>query len=396
MPLTRNLYELDEVVSALQTCLRLRFPGLFWLCELVLSLEYAEAHRILMDSWLLYGGGWDPTLVSLPMITNENPKAWITLYMRVANAIQNAKQQNAANLLRQEGSRPESDTRAPLVKISGAAFLKSVGDSIPSEEAIQWLQNIFTAVHRKHEEDAMWLLQAAQAFMSPDAIWTGLRHIAPLSHVPVLQMLKAAATAEPRSQILFQAAALFSFIAPDELKSTEDQDEDKGKMKRLQPKRSKLTAYEPATILYERDWAIWTAQQGRRFARRRDIPKEALHTGTTRGSMSHRYSTIDELRYPVPLLHEGTRFWREAIAAAGLNIDAETGAEKFPSDEAHEAAFQHWFPDDIPDEWSRADQQKSHGAGCAETAPEPPPMVWIRDEPMPLRMWRLSIGLAAL
>jgi hypothetical protein len=33
------------------------------------------------------------------------------------------------------------------------------------------------------------------------------------------------------------------------------------------------------------------------------------------------------------------------------------------SDDAKEAFYSTYFPDDIPDEWSLADQKKSHGAG---------------------------------
>jgi hypothetical protein len=36
----------------------------------------------------------------------------------------------------------------------------------------------------------------------------------------------------------------------------------------------------------------------------------------------------------------------------------------FPNDDVLERFYEEFFPNDIPDEWSAADQQKSHGRGC--------------------------------
>ena len=69
MPLTRNLYELDEVTAALQLCLMKGWSrAIFWLCELVLSKEEETAQQILQDLWLRSGGHVDqPVLHYLPL-----------------------------------------------------------------------------------------------------------------------------------------------------------------------------------------------------------------------------------------------------------------------------------------------------------------------------------------
>jgi hypothetical protein len=88
--------------------------------------------------------------------------------------------------------------------------------------------------------------------------------------------------------------------------------------------------------------------------------------------MSATYTNIEELRDPLPSLLSGCTFWRQAALSAGAFYNADTDQVWFPSDESLEYFYATYFPDDIPDEWSLADQQKSHGVGCAETAPPAP------------------------
>jgi len=372
MTLTRNLYELDEVVSALHTCLRLRWPGLFWLCELVLSLEEEIAYNTLRQAWLLYGGGWDPaiTVVTLPTTKPIETKEWIQLYLRITLAIQKAKNCNAVSLLQYR-------SEAPISPLPTARVLAYSTDELPNHESRTWLNHLHHACSNNKPEDAIWYLQAVQPLLCADSIWNAILHIAPSATTSqTVYNLRMASDPEPRNQILHQVAAILLLCA--------QSDEEKcGDM---------MSESKPSTYIYERDWGTWTRDQGRRSARRRDIPKEALHKGTTRGAMSSRYTNVDEVRYPVPLFTEGCRFWKEAVAAIGAVEDAETGTIVFPSDEALESAHALWFPDDIPDEWSAADQLKSHGRGCAETAATAPPDIWIREEPLPIHLWELVIS----
>ena len=58
--LTRNLYELDEVVAALQLCLRtVNQQAYFWAWELYISEENL---RVLQESWLAHGAPHDPKI----------------------------------------------------------------------------------------------------------------------------------------------------------------------------------------------------------------------------------------------------------------------------------------------------------------------------------------------
>jgi len=110
-------------------------------------------------------------------------------------------------------------------------------------------------------------------------------------------------------------------------------------------------------------WDYWNKQIGRRKARVYTIPVEALSATTTRGRLPAIYTNIDDVRNPVVLLPEGCRFWKEISMKIGLTVDAETGTARFPNDDVLEVFYKQYFPDDIPDEWSAADQGKSHGFG---------------------------------
>jgi hypothetical protein len=110
-------------------------------------------------------------------------------------------------------------------------------------------------------------------------------------------------------------------------------------------------------------WDYWNKQIGRRKARVYTIPVEALNATTTRGRLPAIYTNIDDIRNPVVLLPEGCSFWKEISIKIGLTVDADTGTAHYPNDDVLEAFYEQYFPDDIPDEWSTADQEKSHGTG---------------------------------
>ena len=68
----------------------------------------------------------------------------------------------------------------------------------------------------------------------------------------------------------------------------------------------------------------------------------------------------------------GSEFWDEAVAERG-------GWAAVRSDDAvREWFYDTFFPDDIPDEWSRADQAKSHGGGVLQRGMEATLAEWVR------------------
>jgi hypothetical protein len=92
----------------------------------------------------------------------------------------------------------------------------------------------------------------------------------------------------------------------------------------------------------------WSIQVGRRQRRLYAIPKECLYAQTERGILLSTQTTLGELRIIEPALSLSL-FWSNRFRAT--------------DDEAIEAFYAAYFPDDIPDEWSLKDQEKSHGSG---------------------------------
>jgi hypothetical protein len=360
-PLTRNLYSMDEVVSALQISLRSgNGRAFFWLWELANSLEADTALRASLDAWLLWGGGYDPFLLTLPAPTT-GPAAHILMW-RVQNAIQAAGSLNAQRLLALTADLavpPPLVIQSPIEPPLPSPPPPPPNDDDPDYGPPLWTA-LFQAVQTHSRRTAFWYLHAATAALCADTVWLFLTAMAaphPLLKF-ALTTLRRHASPHPESQLLHQAAALLILCDPTPAVLTPA------------PKP-------PSTALACRDWDSWTAHVGRRSGRVHAIPPSALHRATSRGSLPAAYTNVGELRDPTPALLSGCRFWRTATAAAGALYDADADALRFPDDDALESFYARFFPDDIPDEWSLADQYKSHGPGCAETAPIAPVTVAV-------------------
>jgi len=110
----------------------------------------------------------------------------------------------------------------------------------------------------------------------------------------------------------------------------------------------------------------WDTLKGR--ARRvYTVPYEALYWATARGGMTVYQSADAGLRGSLerPGKLWGSVFWDSVAEDLGgwlaVRADAAT-RERF---------YDHFFPDDIPDEWSVADRAKSHGSGCMQPGTAP-------------------------
>jgi hypothetical protein len=385
MPLTRNLYELDEVVSALQVCLRRGYGrAAFWLWELVVSKEETLALNCLTDAWLRGGGGYDPQLLTLQL----TDIGWPERYVRIAAAIKTARERNATRFLNETAVDPSRPYVTPLAasekarqrrKERSAAFVASLStdEPIDKNEAANWWISFDAACRQHHSKDAIWLLQAVQPTLSADAIWSAIQIAARGSLLTknAIELLKGAPIlTEPTHQVLAQANAVLLLCTTTKERET-------------------TMVQKPTELLsYRREWATWSSMVGRRKARIHAIPAEALHGATTRGAIPFKYTNIADVRDPVTLFSDGSTFWRIALQEAGVTVDEDTQAIAFPDDDVLEAFYQRYFPDDIPDEWSAEDQAKSHGRGCQDTAAAPPPVpeVQIREEPLNQRGWNMA------
>lgn len=373
MPLTRHLYELDEVVSALQTCLRKRWPrSSFWLWELVQSEETDLALNTLRITWILYGAPYDTGILELDPDTNDNEQ-WIQLLTRVEKAIEKNKTP-VFKLLDQIAQQPKRRHMTPTARTP-----KTVARRAAIRKALEYPTNqefcisLDAACRQRYTNDALWLLQASQPVFCADELWAFLQIICRPSRRADMDRLQTFGSTidDPAVQVAIQAAAILLLC------------------------QSTATYKEPlekdsTTNYTKRQWALWDTKVGRKEARIHHIPEEALHKETTRGRLSRRYTNIGDLRDPVPSLFEGCAWWLAQVQRSGAAQDDETGAVVFPDDDTMERFYATHFPDDIPDEWSAALQGQSHGRGCLETAPAAL-IPKIRDEAVERRFWNAGI-----
>lgn len=390
MTLTRHLYELDEVVAALQLCLRNGWSrSLFWLWELTVSLEGPLALQTLRHQWLTYGGGNDPMLITVDPGTDD--KSWISLTLRIMTAIKAAGSLNAHRFLIGALHTPSRPSMTPLAKspkttnrraAKRRALLAALDPSeqMDPNEVANFAISLDAACRQGSRKDTMWLLQAAQPLLSADTVWLAISTASrgPPATADAIRALQGAAGPHPLQQLLHQAAALFMLC----IHSSE-----------------RFPETHIHAGVYERDWAEWSLLEGRRAARIHPIPRDALHEGTTRGSMAAKYTNIGDVREPIACFAEGCRFWVNALEVAGVEEHAETGAMAFPDDDTLEAFVDTHFPDDIPDEWSRSEQEKSHGRGCqsnqnnSQNSNHNSNQIQAREEPVSLRSWRIGIAV---
>jgi hypothetical protein len=103
----------------------------------------------------------------------------------------------------------------------------------------------------------------------------------------------------------------------------------------------------------------WNHMIGRQSYRIYSIPSACLYGTTQRGRTKWSHSTIHQL-YDIESHLLGCPFWEEALSNHAV-IDQ--GAIQWKSDQNMEEFYDTYFPDDIPDEWTKVEKQKSHGDG---------------------------------
>ena len=115
------------------------------------------------------------------------------------------------------------------------------------------------------------------------------------------------------------------------------------------------------------------------------IPTDCLYLFTKRGNMPACETTDMDLTHHLEENLHGSRFWDEYLSS----LDG--------TDLQREEFYDTFFPNDIPDEWSRKDREKSHGAGVSSCSVHecfqrwfqklPSRTIW-KGLPRALEIWR--------
>ena len=109
---------------------------------------------------------------------------------------------------------------------------------------------------------------------------------------------------------------------------------------------------------------LYSSLYGKRKRRIFTIPKDCLYGKTKRGGMTYYDTNISEL-YDIDYIIENSCIIEEIEENFGSYESFQENTNEFDK-------FSDWyFPDDIPDEWSLEDQQKSHGYGVNQKTDKP-------------------------
>lgn len=307
MALTKNYYVAEEVRAALSYACKERrqADAVFWCQELVVSNMGAEALETLYDCWLWTYGPCRIHWLWAAQVTEEDrlPRLAQTL----AALERDAQDSSMWVILRETKGQPD---RVVGEKPTGAT-----------------LATYFTACCQQSKTAAAWWAAAQlgldETVRLATAVW-------PERALWLRTVLACGLPEKARHCLIACCASMWPAAWEASVRALP---------------RPAVIPYGPST-------------KGQRACRSLAIPRICLYGITARGRMRQTESTAGALRDIEPSLVGP--YWDSVLGVYKRTAD---GHIIWPSDAALEAFYAKHFPDDIPDEWSLADQEKSHGAG---------------------------------
>jgi len=356
MSLSRHFYSLDEVQAALlyTTSHNNSTEALFWCQEMILSGCIGESISILFQSWL-----WNTGPMRLQWLID----AWQTIATeelseddillstyRLSSMYHTNRDNSLWNILvliiKNPNEMPDTVTR-------------KTPDVIPSEDEKEIY--LVRAMFQGKAASAWWICQ----FIEPERIWILLNWFAENVNKKYYKQyiicLKALYNYEQllgyksdEYDIIVRCAAVI--------------------MMSIRSKKQEESFKEQITSIDKNNLQTLnelSASIGRRDRRVHQIPILCLYGTTIRGRSKWAQNTYQQL-YNIETYIIGCPFWDEVLEKYA-DID-ELKTIKWKSDDKMEEFYDKYFPDDIPDEWTKKDQQKSHGDGLI--SPNDKPNIW--------------------
>ncbi len=320
---TRHFYEVDEVVAALRWCMRQgrTKEALFWCLELVDSEMVDRLREELYTSWLwLFGLG---CLSGLQLLQEEDYIGTVYALTRLSKE----KRDRSVLLLLLLGS---TDTQQP----DRPSFFPSLQSFFEEKQCSALEQAFLSSVYQGKSRLAfdlsrpLWQENPTRVFELLQDIQQKKYNQSNLAEILTLLEFQSMETWATR------ACAIGAVCL-----------EKKRLLQSLKPIEVSLS---PELIASIEEWKELT---GRRKRRQFGIPIECLYKITERGRLSNKQSTLEKLYRLNEQTLEGCPFWNRVLEEEVPWLD----------DERKEAFYEQYFPDDIPDEWSKQDQEKSHG-----------------------------------
>jgi len=336
MPLSRHFYSLDEVHAALTYSSRRNdtLETLFWCQELILSGHIGESISTLFEAWLWHKGpfhlswlehAWS-TLRSDTLTSDE-----ILLAASHLSTIPYQQQDHSLWNILALSSEPLSQINRVTPKTP-----PWISTDIDVEE-LYFIRALYQGKARsawwmaqQWEDDRVWsVLESYAAHRYPALIWDALRNY---EHLLGYR--------SPEYDIIIRCVAVLSCCL-----SLEQYEKSRKGL-------PQLTAVQKDVL---QRWASCVGYKKRRIY---TIPTACLYGVTERGRHCWSHNNVRELNQLEPSLI-GCPFWEEAIAEYGTITDR----IQWNSDDDLESFYDRYFPNDIPDEWTKAEKAISHGDG---------------------------------
>jgi len=335
--LTRHLYSHDEVIASAIWRLRCKDTreAAFWVKEMIDSEMFDEIHEVLYKSWIWYFGIERlEVLHQIHRIFHADHETTEEEILSLVIGMCSLQQDASVSALLIIGaadsiSKTQFDHFHTVPKL--AAFFDK---EVCSELEISALSSLWQGKIRL----GWWFLRSLW-LQNADRVWLLLDKMADIQFGSNPHLRKTLTLLKENTVCTWssRAAAVCCFsLNKKSLKKSES---------------SFMRLIWPDCIAEEIQ--SWRSLEGKRKRRVYTIPSSALYWLTKRGQMCQTQSNLRKLYCGKWQDLRGIPFWERVLAEE----------EPWLDDDHLEQFWDTYFPDDIPDEWSLADQQKSHGSG---------------------------------
>lgn len=317
--LSRHLYRIDEVLACFTYSLfkRLHSESAFWCLECIDTWLGMDIFRPILYVFFYGIGTWNLQIFSDLLDVLEMDEIDMDQALRFTHAICQTQKRDIA-----------------LFYLLTVGFTEKQPDTLSNVKNTEEKNPAFQAILQKKTVLA-WTLLRTQWSEKEDEIWDFIYKTVDEKTRNVLRRMKE--NEFIREHFLWESRA-FAILC-----CTENIDW-------IQP------SYELQPQL-QKDIEEWKAMEGKRTRRVYKIRIEAIQYGVQRSNEPSNQSTLQEIREPFYFLRNSP-YWegvREDIGVKWGTI--------LRNDDLKESFYDLYFPDDIPDEWSLKDQEKSHSYG---------------------------------
>ncbi len=310
---------------------RRRLEAIFWAMELLDSMEGLSILEILMECWFSSAPyTWTLGLALLELAAKEEMDGEELLQMVHASAAVVERDASVFWLLSQGCQAWEKQPDF----VGGVAIPSEFQDTEPE------IQCFVRALLQGKSLFAFTLVRHAWS----EETWVTLQACAKMKGVceDVLKLLERLAAGEVPGVFQWESRALGILLVANSQKVSRG-------------RHAPVLKLELGADILEKK-AEWEGAEGRRKRRALRINTEAILWGCARSLQKNTETNVEEIREPFHALKGGTYWETVAVEMGGWRRIAK-------SDDHKEVFYDLYFPDDIPDEWSAEDQEKSHGRG---------------------------------